>query len=550
MHDHQIVGVTAIGNESFRRLSDTRHLLDVYDANTNDVFDAIEYDFSGGAAAYMVDNVTITRVGHETLGPIPYHGSGDSPFDLAGLGDSFFIEDFEDGQLNTPGVSSFDGSVFGPGSTVDSVDPGGRSYYSGVGNPGITFNFADSPTQVGIVWTDGSGETYFEAFDRFGNSLAALGPYTLADDSYAGTTADDHFFGVIDERGIGSIRIWNTSGGIEVDHLQYNRPATPVVSGDRPGDGGTTHAMAYDGDVATFFDSTYDNWQYVQIDTRAVGELSALRRNMSRDGSDTSGHRGIQGETVSYSLDGANWTSLTGDTTNGWQRYVNYGATNQAWRSVEYGWTNWLNLNTPVQARYVRFGWDDASDALHEIELVFTGATPVTKQAAKAAEEEHPDTPISVAEQVDTIGGAGNDLVEEGSKIPQEIPRAQTLWTFMDEYSGADKVTRLLSSYAVANINGCTGTMISPHILITAAHCGGLPTSTVRFFRTDEDAPRPHPQYQGYSEPYYAHVFPWQDDRLAGRRHLAVVGGGRLGRDSAGREVRLLGAEHRGGERG
>ena len=148
----------------------------------------------------------------------------------------------------------------------------------------------------------------------------------------------------------------------------------PTVSGDQPGEGGTTHAMAYDGSIATFFDSSYDNWQYIQVDFNCVGTFSGLRRHMTRDGTDTSGHRGLQGEGASYSLDGVSWTSLTGSTTNGWEGYVNY--VSHAWHSVVYGWSAWLNLNTPVQARYVRFNWDDNYDAVNEIEIAFVETLP------------------------------------------------------------------------------------------------------------------------------------------------------------------------------
>jgi len=146
----------------------------------------------------------------------------------------------------------------------------------------------------------------------------------------------------------------------------------PLVSGDRPGGVGTSHAAVYDSDTAIFFRSTYNNWQFIQIDFNCVGELKAFRRYMSRDGLDTSGYRGAQGESLSYSLDGTIWIELTSSMTHGWQGYVNYGARLTAWHSVEYGWSAWLNLNTPAKARYVRFGWDSNRDAVNEIEFDFT----------------------------------------------------------------------------------------------------------------------------------------------------------------------------------
>jgi Tol biopolymer transport system component/pimeloyl-ACP methyl ester carboxylesterase len=148
----------------------------------------------------------------------------------------------------------------------------------------------------------------------------------------------------------------------------------PVVSGNQPGQSGTTHVMAYDGDPTTFFKSSSTNWQYIQIDLSCVGTFSGLRRHMSRDGSNIQGNRGNQGERVAYSIDGVQWTDLTSSTTTGWQGYTNYQP--YAWHSVVYGWSARLNLNAPVQARYVRFHWDGAGDALNEIEITFTEPPP------------------------------------------------------------------------------------------------------------------------------------------------------------------------------
>ena len=38
------------------------------------------------------------------IGPRPYLSAADSPFDMSGLGTTFFLEDFEDGELNTLGI--------------------------------------------------------------------------------------------------------------------------------------------------------------------------------------------------------------------------------------------------------------------------------------------------------------------------------------------------------------------------------------------------------------------------------------------------------------
>src|SRR5262245_34516548 len=185
------------------------------------------------------------------VGPTPYLRQSDSPFDLSGLGTTFFLEDFEDGLLNTPGVSASVGAPLAPGITTDSVDAddgtvdgsgiAGHSFSSGDGATGITFTFDNQalsgfPTAVGIVWTDGSGTTLFEAFNTVGGSLGVIGPVTIANGSPNGETDEDRFLGVYDPAGIEAIRISNTSGAIEIDHLQYgnatllNTPTTLVSS--------------------------------------------------------------------------------------------------------------------------------------------------------------------------------------------------------------------------------------------------------------------------------------------------------------------------------
>lgn len=164
----------------------------------------------------------------------PYLQFSNSPF--SGLTfNTFYLEDFEDQLLNTPGVSVDRGYITSSTYSsiyVDSVDidgdgaidgsgNAGESWFYGTGSTGITFTFNPLPTHVGIVWTDGSGTTRFEAFDSGGISLGTIGPVSIADGVYTGTTAEDRFFGVSNPDGIWKIKISNTSAGIEVDHLQY-----------------------------------------------------------------------------------------------------------------------------------------------------------------------------------------------------------------------------------------------------------------------------------------------------------------------------------------
>ena len=185
------------------------------------------------------------------VGPSPYLQAGDSPFQSLTFS-YFHLENFEDGLLNTPGVSpAMNYLVISPGADTDSVDADdsvldgsgvqGRSLYSSVNGQGVSefrFEFSqaplgDYPTHVGIVWTDVGrvivgdalfvGDVSLEAFDPMGASLGVLGPIPVGGDgSTSGGTAEDRFLGFTDAGGISafSVRMPNSIDW-EVDHLQY-----------------------------------------------------------------------------------------------------------------------------------------------------------------------------------------------------------------------------------------------------------------------------------------------------------------------------------------
>jgi hypothetical protein len=92
-------------------------------------------------------------------------------------------------------------------------------------------------------------------------------------------------------------------------------------------------------------------------------------------------------------------------------------------------------------------------------------------------------------------------------------PDVMTMWDFYNSLGATrEKRTRLLQSFACGQIlpSGCSGAMISPHIFMTAAHCGGPGhIGSVRFFRIDEDSSTPGSSAQKYSESYTALTFPW-----------------------------------------
>jgi hypothetical protein len=182
------------------------------------------------------------------LTPTPYQSFNDSPFQ-GGSYAYFYLEDFEDGSLNTPGVTASAGRVLPPkpaNSLTDSVDgddhtidgsgSDGYSWYSD-GNSNLRFTFNPGvlgalPTNVGIVWSDvgfadnsfGFGQVNFEAFDTLGASLGIFGPNSMGDGLVNGQTSEDRFFGLFHANGISAIQIsMPDSSDWEIDHLQYGR---------------------------------------------------------------------------------------------------------------------------------------------------------------------------------------------------------------------------------------------------------------------------------------------------------------------------------------
>jgi hypothetical protein len=192
------------------------------------------------AAAGSANGQVIGPVGGTGLAG-EYARASDSPFASVPFS-WFYLENFEDHLFNVPGVTASAGGVtsvvFGP-SIHDSVDTddgvldgsglAGDDYFSPSGSAGIVFTFSAAalgalPTHAGLVWTDGAGDTTFEAFDHTGASMGVVTVH-LDNGSFNGETNEDRFFGAIDPLGITAIKISNSSGGIEIDHLQYGLAA-------------------------------------------------------------------------------------------------------------------------------------------------------------------------------------------------------------------------------------------------------------------------------------------------------------------------------------
>ena len=169
-------------------------------------------------------------------GPIPYLSAQDSPFHDEILAGTDFLETFECNSVVAPGVAVTGGSVIGPSGVTDSVDAddgvidgSGTGGHSILGDgAGIIFTFDQTvlgalPVEAGIVWTDGGFgcDVTFEAFGPGGVSLGSLTATAQGDNSFSGTTGEDIFYGVFDPGGIESIKISDSIGGLEADHLQY-----------------------------------------------------------------------------------------------------------------------------------------------------------------------------------------------------------------------------------------------------------------------------------------------------------------------------------------
>ncbi len=199
---------------------------------------------------------------------IPYRRIADTPFaGVKGSSEYFYLEDFEDGALNTPGVTASvpvqmtppgssdsvdedDGSVDGSGLSGKEMSSNGQSTVS------FTFNattLGGLPTYAGVVWTDvgvsgeglGFGTVIFEAFDADGNSLGATPGVLLGDGMNAGQTAEDRFFGAAHPAGISKIQLtMPQSIDWGLDHVQYGRVANAFIVPGSANIYGAGHATA------------------------------------------------------------------------------------------------------------------------------------------------------------------------------------------------------------------------------------------------------------------------------------------------------------------
>ena len=207
------------------------------------------------SAVGMLGGWDVATAGAATLlPPTPYLSSADSPIGTP-VNEFYYLEDFEDGNLSTSGVTlTGASSVTSPGDFTDSVDGdsgpidgfgnSGRSLLSGAGTNTFSFQFdalllGKLPTRAGIVWTDvgavvdgplGIGTVIFEAFGPINESLGTTVANMLGDGAITGATGEDRFFGAINPEGISRFTIsMPNSTDWEVDHLQYLRVPEPAA---------------------------------------------------------------------------------------------------------------------------------------------------------------------------------------------------------------------------------------------------------------------------------------------------------------------------------
>lgn len=221
------------------------------------------------------------RAGFTFLGPTPYLSAADSPFAEYLDGPDFYLEDFEDEELNTPGIfqpvqdfpigTRWQGAVVPPGELTDSVD-GDDGMIDGSGNAGysfgsgahlvldmfplinnlfIDFEFDENvlgylPNAFGFVWTDGPPGIAFgnglefriDIIDGEGNRTFSDAIRPVGDMMRNGNTEDDSFLGTTNSNGISRVSIRAVFFGetdgfeyFEIDHVQYGFLQIPEPSG-------------------------------------------------------------------------------------------------------------------------------------------------------------------------------------------------------------------------------------------------------------------------------------------------------------------------------
>jgi hypothetical protein len=178
-----------------------------------------------------------------------YRSFADSPFAAVAFS-AFFLENFEDGLLNTPGAAAIGGvalrraddfydSVDGDDGVIDNNGNTGGSttgaYYS-AGLSTLRSSFTPLPgglpTHAGLVVTDtlADSDITLRAF-RGGPLLGQVSGHHIHEHLHF--CAQDRFYGFVDAGGIDAIEISAaTDSDWAMDHLQYGRSCPSDFNGD------------------------------------------------------------------------------------------------------------------------------------------------------------------------------------------------------------------------------------------------------------------------------------------------------------------------------
>jgi hypothetical protein len=98
----------------------------------------------------------------------------------------------------------------------------------GNGTIEVTFDAAalgELPSHVGFVWTDGgaSSSVTITGYDATDTVIYTQTVEGIGDGSIAETVEEDRFFGIVSFGGVKRVVVTNSTGGVELDHLQYGR---------------------------------------------------------------------------------------------------------------------------------------------------------------------------------------------------------------------------------------------------------------------------------------------------------------------------------------
>ena len=211
------------------------------------------------ATAFVAVTVSHTALAQTWTAPTVYTNSTNSQFfSTQTVNRQYYLEDFEDGYISTPGLTVPEGLIYGPSAFTDSVDIddhvlnglGQGGYSMGPAASTLTLQFANGPlggypTRVAFVWTDGNPNTTLQITATNPQNISVVQFYTgLGDGSFSGTTVDDRFIGIDRPAGVSQLRIDSFGSPIEIDHVQYSAPSlAPLYVRDQMNAGATSDLL-------------------------------------------------------------------------------------------------------------------------------------------------------------------------------------------------------------------------------------------------------------------------------------------------------------------